>query len=61
MLFVLVLSFVWDFLASRRRDAQDDDTDGGFDAMAGGHPVPPMPDQVTPALAGSSRRTEDDS
>ena len=32
----------------------------GFDPMAGGHPVPPMPDQVTPALAGSSRRTEDD-
>ena len=61
VLFVLVLSFVWDFLASRRRDAEDDDTEGGFDAMAGGHPVPPMPDQVTPALAGSSRRTEDDS
>ncbi len=61
VLFVLVLSFVWDFFAGRRRDAQDDDTDGGFDAMAGGHPVPPMPDQVTPALAGSSRRTEDDS
>ncbi len=43
----------------RRRDAQDE-TDDGFDPMAGGHPVPPMPDQVTPALAGSSRRTEDD-
>ena len=61
VLFVLVLSFVWDFFASRRRDAQVDDTDGEFDAMAGGHPVPPMPDQVTPALAGSARRTEDDS
>jgi NADH-quinone oxidoreductase subunit H len=58
--FVLVLSFIWDFLAARRRDAQDDETDDGFDAMAGGHPVPPMPDQVTPALAGSSRRSEDD-
>ena len=60
LLVVLALSFAWDFLASRRRDAQDDETDDGFDAMAGGHPVPPMPDQVTPALAGSSRRSEDD-
>ena len=60
LLVVLVLSFAWDFLASRRRDAQDDETDDDFDAMAGGHPVPPMPDQVTPALAGSSRRSEDD-
>jgi NADH-quinone oxidoreductase subunit H len=60
VLFVLVLSFIWDFLVSRRRDAADDGTDGEFDPMAGGHPVPPMPDQVTPALTGSSRRTEDD-
>jgi NADH-quinone oxidoreductase subunit H len=60
VLFVLVLSFVWDFFAGRRRDAVDNDAEDGFDAMAGGHPVPPMPDQVTPALAGSSRRTEDD-
>jgi NADH-quinone oxidoreductase subunit H len=60
VLFVLVLSFVWDFYAGHRRDAEDDETEDEFDAMAGGHPVPPMPDQVTPALAGSSRRTEDD-
>jgi NADH-quinone oxidoreductase subunit H len=60
VLFVLVLSFVWDFFAGRRREAEDDGAEGGFDPMAGGHPVPPMPDQVTPALSGSSRRTEDD-
>jgi NADH-quinone oxidoreductase subunit H len=60
VLVVLALSFVWDFLATRRRDAEQDDVDVEFDAMAGGHPVPPMPDQVTPALTGSSSRTEDE-
>jgi NADH-quinone oxidoreductase subunit H len=60
VLVVLALSFFWDFLATRRRDAQQDEVDGEFDPMAGGHPVPPMPNQVTPALTGSSSRTEDD-
>ena len=59
VLVVLVLSFVWDFFASRRRDEQVDDG-SEFDPMAGGHPVPPMPDQVVPALTGSTSRSEDD-
>lgn len=57
---VLVLSFIWDYVATRRRDSQQDEVDSEFDPMAGGHPVPPMPDQVVPALTGSSRRAEDD-
>ena len=60
VLVVLVLSFVWDFVTTRRRDAQVDEADGEFDPMAGGHPVPPMPSQVAPALTGSPSRSEDD-
>jgi NADH-quinone oxidoreductase subunit H len=60
VLVVLALSFFWDFLATRRRDAEQDEVDAEFDPMAGGHPVPPMPSQVTPALTGSSSRTEDE-
>jgi NADH-quinone oxidoreductase subunit H len=60
VLVVLVLSFVWDFLTTRRRDAQQDEVEREFDPMAGGHPVPPMPNQVAPALTGSSSRTKDD-
>ncbi|MEP6760220.1 MAG: NADH-quinone oxidoreductase subunit NuoH [Sporichthyaceae bacterium] len=61
VLVVLVLSFVWDFVATRRRDSQQNEVEREFDPMAGGHPVPPMPDQVVPALTGSSSRTENDS
>ena len=60
VLVVLVLSFIWDFVVSRRREAEEDQVEAEFDPMAGGHPVPPMPNQVTPALTGSSTRTEDD-
>jgi NADH-quinone oxidoreductase subunit H len=60
LLAVLAIQFVWEFFAGRRRGAEDDGTEAEFDPMAGGHPVPPMPDQVTPALTGSSSRTEDE-
>jgi NADH-quinone oxidoreductase subunit H len=60
LLVVVALSLAWDFMATRRRDVEQDETEVEFDPMAGGHPVPPMPSQVTPALTGSSSRTEDD-
>ena len=60
LLVVVAFSFGWDFMAARRRDVEQDETEVEFDPMAGGHPVPPMPNQVTPALTGSSSRTEDD-
>jgi NADH-quinone oxidoreductase subunit H len=60
---LLLLSLVWDFVAQRR--ATDEvDADGAsdtFDAFAGGHPVPPLPDQqpVTVA-AGTSREAKEE-
>ena len=66
VLVVLVLSFVWDFVATRRRDEQAVESEPEFDPMAGGHPVPPMPGQAVPALvesagrSGPPNRSEDD-
>jgi NADH-quinone oxidoreductase subunit H len=59
VLVVLVLSFIWDYVVTRKRDPHDE-VEAEFDPMAGGHPVPPMPHQVAPALTGSSSRSEDD-
>jgi NADH-quinone oxidoreductase subunit H len=68
VLVVLLLSFVWDAVASRRAANDADDAEAEFDPMAGGHPVPPLPGQNVPALVGGMTtdhvhdpsRTEDD-
>ena len=46
------LTFVWDLAAARNRPETLDEGAGPeeFDAMAGGHPVPPLPGQQLPAL-----------
>jgi len=46
------LTFVWDLAAARSRPETLNEGDGPqeFDAMAGGHPVPPLPGQQLPAL-----------
>jgi NADH-quinone oxidoreductase subunit H len=56
---VIGLTFVWD-LAAARSEPEDDEPDE-FDAMAGGHPVPPMPGQKVPALTAAPATTSGDS
>jgi NADH-quinone oxidoreductase subunit H len=54
---LLLLSFAWDMAAGRRRaEEEGDDQAGGFDAFAGGYPVPPLPGQtITPQDATVAR------
>jgi len=47
---LLVLSFVWDFLSSRKAP-RDDGAPAPFDPFAGGYPVPPLPGQTLPEAA----------
>ncbi|MBA2768321.1 MAG: NADH-quinone oxidoreductase subunit NuoH [Sporichthyaceae bacterium] len=59
------LTFVWDFVAARSRNAEPPEVTAEWDPMAGGHPVPPLPGQQRPQLtvagttAGSTTQTED--
>ncbi len=49
---VFVVSLAWDTLAERRGAAGAQDVPAaGFDPMAGGYPVPPLPGQSLPAYA----------
>ena len=47
---LLVLSFVWDFMSSRKAP-EDDGAPAPFDPFAGGYPVPPLPGQTLPEAA----------
>jgi NADH-quinone oxidoreductase subunit H len=60
---LFALSLVWDYLAARQ--AEDEEAATEFDAFAGGHPVPPLPnqrEQVAPIAvpAGSAQPEGDD-
>ncbi len=48
---LILLTFVWDLVASRGRVDETPAVEAEWDPMAGGHPVPPMPGQQLPALA----------
>jgi NADH-quinone oxidoreductase subunit H len=51
---LLVLSIVWDYVASSR-DESVDESQQVFDPFAGGHPVPPLPAQQPVAVAVAAR------
>lgn len=56
---LLLLSFVWDYVSSRRAD-EDEDGEGApapFDPFAGGYPVPPLPGQTLPETAATVAAT----
>jgi NADH-quinone oxidoreductase subunit H len=57
---LIVLSFVWDYLAARKEGVDDEPgLTAEWDPMAGGHPVPPMPGQTLPALTAVGSSTDD--
>ncbi|MFF8385666.1 NADH-quinone oxidoreductase subunit NuoH [Streptomyces kanasensis] len=62
VLAVLLLSFVADMFRERRAgaaaEAEQADEDGGFDPMAGGFPVPPLPGQTLPPVPRRRPRGE---
>jgi NADH-quinone oxidoreductase subunit H len=65
VLAVLLLSFVADMFRERRaaaaaedEQAEQTDGDGGFDPMAGGFPVPPLPGQTLPPVPRRRPRGE---
>jgi NADH-quinone oxidoreductase subunit H len=55
---LIAVTFVWDLIAARRdEESAVEHEPEEFDAMAGGHPVPPMPGQSKPALTGVGATT----
>src|SRR4051794_40401016 len=47
---LLVLSIAWDYIATKREASRRPEPEG-FDAFAGGHPVPPLPGQQPAAVS----------
>ncbi|MFL6287422.1 MAG: NADH-quinone oxidoreductase subunit NuoH [Actinomycetes bacterium] len=47
---LLVLSIAWDYVATKREASRRPEPEG-FDAFAGGHPVPPLPGQQPAAVS----------
>jgi NADH-quinone oxidoreductase subunit H len=55
---ILLLTFIPDLLATRPSEEPEDVPE--WDAMAGGHPVPPMPAQSRPVLTGARAADDED-
>jgi NADH-quinone oxidoreductase subunit H len=55
---ILLLTFIPDLLATRPSEEPEGEPE--WDAMAGGHPVPPMPGQSRPVLTGARASDDDD-
>jgi NADH-quinone oxidoreductase subunit H len=51
---LLVLSIAWDYIATKREEANATEPED-FDAFAGGHPVPPLPGQRPDVVAVSAQ------
>jgi len=58
VIFVALLAL--SFVGGKEEAVVDSDTDGEFDAFAGGYPVPPMHGQQLPELAGVVTATAED-
>ncbi|HEX4697820.1 MAG TPA: NADH-quinone oxidoreductase subunit H, partial [Actinomycetes bacterium] len=57
---LIVLTFIWDLVAARREPTELPEVEAGWDPMAGGHPVPPMPGQQAPAMAAITQGSAED-
>ncbi|WP_246222705.1 NADH-quinone oxidoreductase subunit NuoH [Phytoactinopolyspora limicola] len=59
---ILVASFVIPLFTERRADVDEDEpsAEPEFDPFAGGHPVPPLPDQQVPAVPVTAGGTADE-
>jgi NADH-quinone oxidoreductase subunit H len=64
VLAVLVLTSIWDAMASRSAEAAADEeaeeAPAEFDPYAGGYPVPPLPGQRSSALVGAQSSESSD-